>query len=280
MRRDCFYLNWIDKLERRYQRFAIKNLTKYLIIGTALVFILGIFDDFRFISSLLVLDPVLVMKGQIWRLITFVFVPFIGSFWIIFTLYIFYIFGNALESYWGSFRLNLYYLIGVLAAIVAAFLGGFLGGRVTSEFLYMSVFLAFAYLNPNFELLLFFIIPVKIKYLAWFSLVFTALSIIFRPESRITAVLSFANFIVFFGKEVFDNYMSPRVKELDRKRRRRKFKIIASSVKTPEIIYTCCVCGRTSKEHPELKFAYCFKCGSDYEYCQEHLTNHEHIIKH
>jgi len=272
-------LNWIDRLERKYSRFAIKNLTKYLIIGTAFVFIISLFDDFRYIEALLTLEPSLVMKGQIWRLVTFVFVPFVGSFWIIFVLYIFYVFGTALERYWGSFRFNLYYFIGVLAAIVAGFLGEFWGGKVTSEFLYMSIFLAFAYLNPNYELLLFFIIPVKVKYLAWFDVVFTVLSIIFRPETRITALLSFTSFVVFFGKEVFDVYLLPSVKRLDRKRRRKKFKVIVSSVKTPEIVYTCCICGRTSKDHPELKFAYCFKCGSDYEYCQDHLKNHEHVIR-
>jgi len=98
-----------------------------------------------------------------------------------------------------------------LAAIV--FLGEFWGGKVTSEFLYMSIFLAFAYLNPNYELLLFFIIPVKVKYLAWFDVVFTVLSIIFRPETRITALLSFTSFVVFF----FDVYLLPSVKRLDRK---------------------------------------------------------------
>jgi len=103
-------LNWIDRLERKYSRFAIKNLTKYLIIGTAFVFIISLFDDFRYIEALLTLEPSLVMKGQIWRLVTFVFVPFVGSFWIIFVLYIFYVFGTALERYWGSFRFNLYYL--------------------------------------------------------------------------------------------------------------------------------------------------------------------------
>lgn len=193
-------MNWIDRLERKYSRFAIKNLTKYLIIGTAFVFIISLFDDFRYIEALLTLEPSLVMKGQIWRLVTFVFVPFVGSFWIIFVLYIFYVFGTALERYWGSFRFNLYYFIGVLAAIVAAFLGEFWGGKVTSEFLYMSIFLAFAYLNPNYELLLFFIIPVKVKYLAWFDVVFTVLSIIFRPETRITALLSFTSFVVFLER--------------------------------------------------------------------------------
>jgi len=111
-----------------------------LIIGTAFVFIISLFDDFRYIEALLTLEPSLVMKGQIWRLVTFVFVPFVGSFWIIFVLYIFYVFGTALERYWGSFRFNLYYFIGVLAAIVAGFLGEFWGGKVTSEFLYMSIF--------------------------------------------------------------------------------------------------------------------------------------------
>lgn len=268
-------MNWIDRLERKYGRYAIKDLAKYLVIGTAFVFVLGLFGDFRYITSMLYLERSLVLQGQVWRLITFIFIPPIQGFWVVFALYLFYIFGSSLERFWGSFRFNLYYFIGILAAIVAAFLGG----TVTPEFLSMSIFLAFAYLYPNFKLLLFFILPVKIKYLAWFNLVFILFSIIFRPDARITALLSLTSFVVFFGRDIYDTWLSPRIKTLSKKRRRKKFKVIAP-VKISDITYTCRICGRTSKDHPELKFAYCFKCGSDYEYCEEHLTNHDHIIKH
>ncbi|NLP13478.1 MAG: rhomboid family intramembrane serine protease [Clostridium sp.] len=268
-------MNWIDRLERKYQRFAVRNLTKYLIIGTAFVLILSLFKEFREIDQILYLNSSLVLKGQIWRLITFIFVPPFESIWVVFALYIFYVFGSSLEKFWGSFRFNLYYLIGVLSAILAAFLGG----KVTSEFLNMSIFLAFAYLYPNFKLLLFFILPVKVKYLAWFNIGFTVISIISRPESRITAVLSLANFFVFFGREIYNDWLFPRIKSAAKRRKRRKFKVITSPVKPSEMVYTCCICGRTSKDYPELKFSYCYKCGSDVEYCQDHLTNHEHIIK-
>jgi len=101
----------------------------------------------------------------------------------------------------------------------------------------------------------------------------------FQAGDKNHRFIVFHKFCSIFGKEVFDVYLLPSVKRLDRKRRRKKFKVIVSSVKTPEIVYTCCICGRTSKDHPELKFAYCFKCGSDYEYCQDHLKNHEHVIR-
>lgn len=268
-------MNWIDRLERKYRRFAVRNLTKYLIIGTAFVFILSLFKKFGDINQILYLDSHLVLKGQIWRLITFVFVPPIESFWIVLALYVFYLFGSSLERLWGSFRFNLYYLLGVLSAILAAFLGG----KVTSEFLNMSIFLAFAYLYPNFKLLLFFIIPVKIKYLAWFNIGYLVLSMVLSPQSRITSVLSLVNFFVFFGGEIYNNWLLPRFKSAAKRRRRRKLKVITSQVKPSEIVYTCYICGRTSKEYPELKFSYCYKCGSDVEYCQDHLANHEHIIR-
>ena len=268
-------MNWIDRLERKYQRFSVKNLTKYIVIGTAFVFILSLFKEFKSIDQILNLDSYLVLKGQIWRLITFIFVPPAIGFWIIPALYVFYVFGSSLERFWGSFRFNLYYLIGVLSAILAAFLGG----KVTSEFLTMSIFLAFAYLYPNYKLLFFFVLPLKVKYLAWFDIVLTVISIIFRPESRITAALSFASFFVFFGRDIYFNWISPRIKAAAKRRKRRKFKVITSQVKPSQMVYTCCICGRTSKEHPELKFSYCYKCGSDVEYCQDHLTNHEHIIR-
>ncbi|NMB34079.1 MAG: rhomboid family intramembrane serine protease [Clostridium sp.] len=269
-------MNWIDKLEHKYKRFAISNLTKYLVIGTAFVFIINLFNGFRQLTQMMYLDPTLVLQGQIWRVITFIFIPPIDGIWIIPALYVFYIFGTALEKFWGDFRFNLYYLIGVLAAIAAVFLGG----EATSEFLNMSLFLAFAYLYPNREILLFFVLPIKVKYLGWFNIAFIVLSIILRPGARITALLSLLNFVIFFGREMYNDWFLLHLSSILKKRRRRKFKVIAPQAKITQMMYTCCVCGRTSKEYPELKFSYCYKCGSDVEYCQYHINNHNHIMKH
>jgi membrane associated rhomboid family serine protease len=270
-----FLLNWIGKLERKYKRFAIRDLVKYLVIGSAVVFALKLFNLSEQIDGNLTLSVPDVLEGQVWRLITFIFIPpTYNAIFIIFALLLTYMFGKALEDYWGSFRLNLYYAIGMLSAILAAFITGY--GH--AEFLNLSIFLAFAYLNPNFKILVFFILPLKIKYLAWFDIALIVYSVIFSPFSvKVAAVISFMNFFVFFGRDMYDKWVGPRIKKYIRKRKRSKFKVIVPD-RSFEFVHKCRECGRTSKEYNELNFGYCQLCGSDYEYCHEHLKNHKHFL--
>ena len=268
-------MNWIGRLERKHQRFSIPGLVRYIVIATAILFALNEFSQGR-VYDLLELDASKVFGGQVWRLVSFIFVPpalgDLGVIAIIFMLYIFYIFGTAMESYWGSFKLTFYYLIGMISAIVAAFITGY----GTSEFIMLSIFLAFAYINPDFKLLLFFIIPMKIKYIAWFEILYVIYSVVFSPiYVKIAAILSFVSFIVFFGKDMYLNWVEPRVKKLIKKQKRKKFKVIVPE-KNFKIKHKCRVCGRTSEDYPQLKFGYCRSCGSDYEYCSDHLNNHKH----
>lgn len=270
-------MNWIDRLEQKYKRFAIKGLIKYLVIGTAFVFAAMLLggSNGAFVANKLNLDISKIKDLEVWRLVTFVFIPPTNNIFIVFVLYLLYVFGNALERYWGSFRLTLYYVIGMLSAIAAAVLTK---GTGSAQFLNLSIFMAFAYLYPNFELLLFFILPVKVKYLAWFNVLFIMFSVAFSSlEIKIAALMSFMNFFVFFGKDMWDKWASPRIKSFNRKRKRNKFKVIApQKPKSFELVLKCSKCGKTSKEHPELIFAYCPRCGSDYVYCHEHLNNHVH----
>lgn len=275
-----FLLDWIDKLERKYKRYAIQGLIKYLVIGSVFVFVAMRLSGGSngFVVDKLNLNIESIKHGQIWRLVTFIFIPPTDSIFIIFVLYIFYIFGTALERYWGSFRLNLYYLIGMISAIVAAIISRQTG---SAQFLNLSIFLAFAYIYPNFELLLFFILPVKVKYLAWFNVFFTLFSIAFRPINiKIAAIMSLLNFFIFFGNDIANRWILPYTRKYIKKQKRKKFKVVAPQKSEPfQLVLKCEKCGRTSKEHPELIFAYCPKCGSDYVYCHEHLNNHEHIQK-
>ncbi|TYQ16532.1 UNVERIFIED_CONTAM: putative membrane protein [Acetivibrio alkalicellulosi] len=267
-------MNWIDKLERKYGKLAIKGLIKYIVIGAALIFVTVNLSRSLFISEMLNLNPNQVLRGQVWRLITFVIVPPDFGIFVVFALYILYIFGNALENIWGSFRFNVYYYIGIISAIIAAFVSG---NVISVVYLNLSIFLAFAYINPNFKLLLFFIIPVKVKYLAWFNVFFVIYSIVFSgwPE-KIAAIFSFTNFFIFFGNDMLNRWVLPKKDDFIKKRRRKKFKVITPP-KSFEFIHKCRECGRTSKEFPQLTFGYCQICGSDYEYCEEHLNNHNHI---
>ena len=205
--------NWLDRLERRYGRYKIPDLMLY-ITSTMLVLylfqnVLGLFPVNQWLS----LVPSLVLRGQVWRLITFVFLPPSSSILtVLLMLYFYYFIGSALESHWGSFRFNVYYLCGVLGTIVAAMITGY----ATNNYLNMSLFLAFAALFPEEEVLLFFVIPMKVKYLAYLDLGYFAIGLLFGSWSmRAAAVASLINFFLFFGPDY-----------LRRERERRKFKAV------------------------------------------------------
>jgi len=271
-------MDWISKLEKKYRRYAIKDLIKYLVIGAVIVFAVAHLDRTGTIYHLLTLDRATILQGQIWRLVTFIFIPeTLDALFIIFVLYLFYMFGSSLERLWGSFRLNLYYAIGMLTAIIAAFISK--SGMGSALYLNLSIFLAFAYLYPNFKLLIFFIIPVKVKYLALFELLFVAYSIIVHPwYIKIAAILSFSNFFIFFGKDIYHARILPKLRPVIKERRKKKVMAARPKLSKNAVFnYKCRECGRTSKDHPELKFGYCIICGSDYEYCQDHLGNHTHV---
>lgn len=196
----------LDKLERKFGKFAIKGLMTYIVVGNLAVFILQYL--FPFIPSRLALIPSLVLKGEVWRLVTYVFIPPRTSIlFILFALYFYYMIGSTLEREWGSFKLNIYYLAGMLGTTIAALLTGY----SDATHLNLSLFLAFAYLFPNYEILLFFILPVKMKYLAWLNLAFIGFTILFGSlSSKLAAIVSLLNYLLFFGTDIFKNIKNRR----------------------------------------------------------------------
>jgi len=156
----------LNRIERLFGRFAIPNLSLYLIGGQVMFFgfsLLGGFDLGR-----IILVPGYVLEGEVWRLFSFVLVPPVsgqltmtGALFLAISWYFFYMISQALENYWGAFRFNLFFLTGWFLTVAVSFLTPEL--RTSYEFFAVSVFLAFALLNPDFELYLFFILPVKIK---------------------------------------------------------------------------------------------------------------------
>lgn len=201
-------MNFLDKLERKFGRYAVKDLMTYIVIGNAAVFIINYIMPFLNIPSKLALIPNYVFKGQVWRLITYIFIPPPTSIiFIFFALYFYYIIGKTLENLWGSFKLNMYYLVGMIGTTIAALLTGY----SDATHLNLSLFLAFAYLFPNYEILLFFILPVKIKYLAWLNWAFIAFRVLFGPVGqKIVAIVSVINFLLFFGPDIIRSIKNRR----------------------------------------------------------------------
>ena len=260
-------MNILNKLERKLGKYAIKNLMLYIVIANAIVFVFTQFNNLYIYKFALI--PSAVLQGEVWRLITFIMIPPTYSpIFIIFVLYFYYMVGGALEQYWGSFRFNMYYLIGMLGTIAAAFITGM---PMVGMYINLSLFFAFATLYPDFTVLLFFILPIKIKYIALFSAVGIISSIYNSTVPvRISIIVAIINYFLFFGFRLF------RKTKHSTKSYVRKKEYVNNSKPVKSTFHKCEVCGRTEKDNPDLEFRYCSKCDGYYEYCSDHLFNHEH----
>ncbi len=194
-------MNWLNQIERKMGRHYIPNLMKYLCFAMLGVFVLEYLPLKNSAWLLLYFNRDLIMQGQIWRLITFIFLPPTGNLlWILFSLYFYYFLGTSLENHWGGARFNIYYGLGVIGNIVSGFLTGF----ATNTYLNTSLLLAFAVLYPNMEFTLFFFLPVKVKWIGWAWGAYLIYQLIVIPwEYKVGLVLSFLPFLLFFGKQAW-----------------------------------------------------------------------------
>ncbi len=264
----------LDKLERRLGRFAIPNLTLWLVLGQVFVFLSALL---RLVDlTYFVLLPALALNGEWWRVLTFVFMPpalpaqLVGYVFIAFTWYIFYLMGSALEGFWGEFRFNLFLFTGWLLTAAASFVTPL--APTTNLFIGGSVFLAFARINPDFELVIFFILPVKIKWLALLTWLATGYGLVVGSwPVRLQLLASVANFLLFFAGDIVRD-MRHGQRSMARATRR-----MAAANDEPEVRHRCRTCGKTNVTDPQMDFRYCSKCAGDQCYCAEHIFNHEHV---
>ena len=190
--------NWLNKLERRYGRFGIPNLTNILVGGQILVLAIELFVD-RTVTFWLGLSRTLLLQGQVWRALSFVFIPFSGGsiLSVVLGIYFTWFIGTALEREWGDFRYTVYLLSGVLGTVLACLLTGV---TASTYCLSLSLLLAFAMLYPEVQVLLFFVIPLRVKYLGIVAAVLWVLSFLGAPlGQKLSLLLSMANVWLFFG---------------------------------------------------------------------------------
>lgn len=192
-------MKWLYKLERRFGRLCVPNLMLVIVAGQAMVYLLDLLTPAVRLTSVLRLVWPYVLQGQVWRLFTFIFVPDAGDpLSLVLMLYLYYLIGHTLENTWGDFKFNVYYLCGMLGAIA----GAAITGSGSGYYLNLSLFFAFAMLYPDFQLLLFFIIPIKIKYLALFSGALCLIQFVSGSMAdRMGLVFSLVNFLLFFGRD-------------------------------------------------------------------------------
>lgn len=288
-------MNWLNKLERKFGRYAIPNLMTYIVILYGVGYVLNMVNP-TFYAAYLSLDAQAILHGQVWRIFTFIIQPPSNNLiWLLLALYLYYFIGKQLEMTWGAFRFNLYLLAGVLFHAIAAILAYLVTGvtlYLGTTYLNMSLFLVFAALYPDVQFMLYFFIPVKAKWLAWLDVLFFLYGIAqaFLPAygggvygayyqaNALAAAVSLLNFAIFFIGSRNGRAYSPK-----QMRRKREFQKNVRRASRPAASYPngakhrCAVCGRTELDDPNLEFRYCSKCNGNYEYCQDHLFTHTHV---
>jgi hypothetical protein len=257
----------LDRLEKRFGRYAVPNVTVYLIAGQSIfyvLFMMGRLNPYR-----VMLSGGLLMEGQWWRLFTFPFNPPVQNLlFAFFAWYLFYLMGSALEELWGAFRYNMFLLAGYVLTVAVSFLTP--AYPVSNAFIGGSVFLAFAFLFPDYQLLLFLVVPVRIRWLALLTwLYYGYLFLTGGWQTRFLVLSSVGNFLLFFARDIYVNIRYGK--------RQLAKKFTQSSRNDNQPFHRCTVCGITDKTHPTMDFRYCPQCDGQYGYCSEHIFNHEHI---
>ena len=243
-------------LEVRVSWLGTPGILKAVVLFNALTFMLVQVEPSY--AGMLMLDPAKIMQDEVWRLVTYIFIPHTDSwFWLFFLLMFMWFLASALEESWGALKLNVFYLAGMIGCTVAAF---FFGGASSNTFLNLSLFFAFATISPNYEIFLFFILRVRVKYIAWVLAGLFALQFVVLPApAKMAMAASLANYLVFFLPSLIKDWRTRRTDGL----RLAKFR------STEEVtMHRCGTCGRTEASHPELDF----RVSTDgEEYCTEHL---------
>ena len=274
-------MKFLRKLERNFGKYAVPNLMYYIILmyGAGIVIDLvmpGLYYQY------LCLDAAAILRGQVWRLVTFLICPpSSGIFFNLIAMFLYYSLGTTLERVWGTFRFNLYFFSGILCHIIAAFVIYFLMGvsvPLTPFYLNNSLFLAFAATFPQMQFYLYGLLPIRAYWLGIFIGAEFLYEFLFGGLiARICIGLALLNFVIFFMMTRNYSKISPR--EIKRKQ---KFKSDMKTAQAEKIRLThhkCAVCGRTEKDDPNLEFRYCSKCEGNLEYCMDHLYTHKHVTK-
>ncbi len=284
----------LDKLEKKIGKYAISNLIVYLLLGYAIGYLLQFGQRFTGIPYLnyLMLEPYYIFRGQIWRLVTWVVIPPSNTniLFAVIMFFLYYQLGTTLERTWGAFRFNVYIFGGMLFTVIGAFITYVIygptvpiGSFISTYYINLSIFLAFSTCFPDMQVLLYFIIPIKMKWMSIFYLVIIGYSVFDYLMSgylfaAMPIIASLLNWFIFFM--MTRNLQRYNPKDIHRRAEfRRQVTPPRTQYRdgTPIARHKCAVCGRTEITNPELDFRFCSKCSGNYEYCSEHLFTHQHI---
>lgn len=290
-------MNFLNKLERKFGKYAISNISLYLILGYVVGYALQLISPQ--ILDFLTLNPYLILHGQIWRLVTWVIVPPSSlDIWTILMLFFYYSIGTSLERTWGTFYYNVYLFMGMIFTILGSFLVmgisyvpsisvarevygtayyfELVARSFSTYYVNMSIFLGFAATFPEVRVLLMYIIPIKVK---WLGIADAVLLIVQFFESGLVGKIiigaSLLNFVVFFL--MTRRGLRMRISPSQVKRRHEYNREVKRAKPVSIAKHRCVICGKNSVDNPETEFRFCSKCNGSYEYCQDHLFTHTHV---
>ncbi len=301
----------MSKFERRFGKYAIKNISMVLILCYAAGFVINMINS-SFLNYLSLNPYAIIFDFQIWRLFTWIIIPPTlesNLFFILIMLYFYYSIGTSLEHAWGTYRYNVYLLSGMVFTVIGAFLllvydcistpglfsnmifvngaeaSGyeFLAADIESYYIInsktfstyyvnMSIFLAYAATFAEARVMLFFVIPIKVKVLGIIYAVILGLELFTGPLPNKFAIgASLMNFVIFFIRSRGRVRMTP-------KQVKRRYEFRQEIKKDTRIArHRCAICGITEEQDPTMEFRFCSKCEGNYEYCSRHLYTHSHV---
>ena len=276
----------IDRFCALHPRLAIPGLMRYIVGANAVIYLFSLFDRSGMLLYFLCMDPASVLRGELWRVVTYVLIPTSDSFWLIISLFFYYWLGESLERMWGSAKFTIYYVSGVLLTALASLLAYFIDGISVAIFgaIYVNtaLFMAYALTYPETIVQVMFILPVKMKWLAWLEAVLYGVQIIQYAAAgmwgmSLVPVVALLNLFVFFSPNIHER--ADRVRARRRPEAVQFRRAVKEQQRQKGYNHKCTVCGRTDTAFPNLQFRYCSKCAGYHCYCEDHIFNHTHFTE-
>ena len=275
----------IDIFCYQHPRFGIPNLMLYVVVGNVIVWLFSFFAPG--ISLYLAFSPMDILRGEVWRLVTFIIIPGSTSILAMIFFYFYYMIGRTVEAQWGPGKFTIYFFSGVLLTVIYGFLVYFLfriNIAVSAQYIYLSLFFTFATLYPDMQVLLFFLIPIKIKWLAIVDAAFFLYSIVTGVfPANLLPVVAVLNYLLFCGGWLWDALRRRSGGNRQQRQNMVNFRSEVNRIRQEqrEKPYTrrCEVCGRTDTDFPDLEFRYCSRCAGYHCFCMDHINNHRHFTE-
>ena len=278
------FMRAVDRFCYRHPNFGVRNLMIFVVFGTAAAWLFSMMDTTHMFIRYVAFSPADILRGQIWRLLSFVLIPESSGLWLLLFLYFYYFIGSTLESHWGAGKFTLYYLFGILLNIIFGFLIYFITGRniyLSANYINLAMFFAFATLFPETRVMIFFIIPIKIKWLGLLSAAYFLIEIVRNPfPLNLLPVVAILNYLLFCGGDLISFFRPAKARYSSQSVNfRKEARKIRRDQARQDYRHKCAVCGRTDTEYPDLEFRYCSRCTGYHCFCEDHINNHVHFTE-